>query len=168
MPTVGVAIAVPEPYGAFLRDKRAAFGDDQAEHVPTHVTLIPPTDFTAACLDAIDDVLTDVATRHTTFPMTLHGTGTFRPVSPVVFVAVAEGISQTEMLAHDVRTSLQVGEAQFPFHPHVTVAQGLADDRLDRAFGDLAEYRCHFDVGTFTMYVQQGERWQPHRSYPLG
>lgn len=168
MTTVGVAIAVPEPHGAFLRTSRATFGDDQADHVPTHVTLIPPTDFTDACVDAIDEVLRDVAGRHRAYSMTLNGTGTFRPVSPVVFVAVAEGISQTELLAADVRDSLKVGEPQFPYHPHVTVAQSIADAGLDRAFRDLADFRCHFDVAAFTMYVQQGETWQTHRTYGLG
>lgn len=168
MSTVGVAIAVPEPHGEFLRASRAGFGDDQAAHVPTHITLVPPTEFSDEQVEAIAGALSEVAARHRSYRMTLNGTATFRPVSPVVFVAVVEGISQTELLAADVRDSLKTGEPQFPYHPHVTVAHGIADADLDCAFRDLAEFRCHFDVEAFTMYVQQGETWQTHRTYGLG
>ena len=48
------------------------------------------------------------------FPMRLRGTATFRPVSPVVFVAVSQGISYTEMLAKSVRTALGRRRAGVP------------------------------------------------------
>ena len=44
MRTVGVSIAVPEPYFSQLREMRRAAGDPQADAVPPHVTLIPPTE----------------------------------------------------------------------------------------------------------------------------
>ncbi len=66
--------------------------------------------------------------------MHLRGTGTFRPVSPVVFVTVAEGISGCEQLASSVRRGPLAADLQFPYHPHVTVAHHLDDDTLDRAF----------------------------------
>ena len=43
MRTVGVSIAVPEPYFSQLREMRRAAGDPQADAVPPHVTLMPPT-----------------------------------------------------------------------------------------------------------------------------
>lgn len=168
MATIGVAIAVPEPHGEFLRARRSAFGDEQADKVPTHITLIPPTDFDDQQIDVVCDDLAKVSVRHAWFTVILNGTGSFRPISPVVFVAVAAGISQTELLAADVRDTLGVGEPQFPFHPHVTVAQAIDESHLDRAFSDLADFRCDFDVTDFTMYVQQGETWHKHRTFELG
>ena len=44
MATIGVAIAIPEPFGSELQRHRASFGDPQASAIPTHVTLVPPTD----------------------------------------------------------------------------------------------------------------------------
>ena len=59
-------------------------------------------------------------------------------------------------------------ELRFPYHPHVTVAHHLADDALDRAFDDLADFECSFDVGEFHLYVHEGEMgWQSSRSFPL-
>ena len=93
MLTVGVAIPVPEPYGTELRRHRASFGDQQAESVPTHVTLLPPTLVDEAAMDDIDEHLLKVALAHPRFVMQLRGTATFRPNSPVVFVALSEGSS---------------------------------------------------------------------------
>ena len=42
--TIGVSIAVPEPHGSLLQERRAGFGDAAAHGIPTHVTLLPPTE----------------------------------------------------------------------------------------------------------------------------
>ncbi len=89
-------------------------------------------------------------------------------MSPVVFITLAEGISQCEQLADDVRDGPLDLELNFPYHPHVTVAHHLGDDELDRAFDDLADFECSFDVAEFHLYVHEGELgWQSSRSFPL-
>jgi 2'-5' RNA ligase len=166
--TIGVAIAVPEPYGTELREYRASFGDPQADAVPSHVTLLPPTEVDPARLPAIEDHLACVAARNQPFRMHLRGTATFRPVSPVVFVAVAEGISACEVLAGDVRSGNLERDLSFPYHPHVTVAHHLDDSALDKAFDTLADYECRFDVTAFHLYVHgEDEVWRRHRAFEL-
>jgi 2'-5' RNA ligase len=166
--TIGVAIAVPEPYGSELRKYRASFGDPQADGVPTHVTLLPPTEIDPGCLPAVEEHLERVAARHRSFRMHLRGTGTFLPVSPVVFVVVAEGISSCEMLAADLRTGNLERELTFPYHPHVTVAHHLDDGALDRAFKALSDYECTFDVMAFHLYVHGDDQvWRPYRAFDL-
>ena len=44
MTTIGVAIAIPEPFGSELQSHRASFGDVMAEAIPTHLTLLPPSE----------------------------------------------------------------------------------------------------------------------------
>lgn len=169
MRTIGVAIAVPEPFGELLRDKRRSYGDAMAETVPSHVTLIPPLEVDDATLARLNEALTQVAAVMPPFRMTLQGTGTFRPVSPVVFVAVSEGISVTEVLAQAIRQAVDLPEPRFPFHPHVTVAHHLDEDGLDHAFADLSAFRCSFEVSQISLYFhdeQQG--WAPHRYFRLG
>jgi len=166
--TIGVAVAVPEPFGSELRRYRASFGDPQAEAVPTHVTLLPPTEIDPARLGDIEEHLSRVALRHPSFRMHLRGTATFRPVSPVVFVALAEGISACEVLANDVRSGYLDRELTFPYHPHVTVAHHVDDHSLDQAFKVLADYECTFDVTAFHLYVHgEDEVWRPHRAFEL-
>ena len=67
------------------------------------------------------------------FDIELRGTGTFRPVSPVVFVQLARGIGGCERLEQRVRPGPLTRDLPFPYHPHVTVAHDVADEALDRA-----------------------------------
>lgn len=166
--TIGVAIAVPEPYGSELREYRASFGDPQADAVPTHVTLLPPTEVERSQLVEIEQHLAQVASRHRSFCIHLRGTATFRPVSPVVFVVVTEGISACELLASDIRQGHLERDLTFPYHPHVTVAHHLDDSALDKAFETLADYDCTFDAMAFHLYVHgEDEVWRPYRAFEL-
>jgi 2'-5' RNA ligase len=166
--TIGVAIAVPEPCGSELQGHRASFGDPLAKAIPTHLTLLPPTEVAPHQLAAIDDHLALVAARHPAFFLRMRGTATFRPVSPVVFVALAEGISSCEMLAEDIRCGPLERELAYPYHPHVTVAHHLDDQALDTAYETLAGYECGFCVASFSLYIHgSDDRWRPHQDFKL-
>lgn len=165
---VATAIAVPEPYATELREARYRFGDPAALVTPTHVTLLGPTEVDDATRVAYEGHLEQVAAAHAPFDVHLRGTATFRPVSPVVFVALAEGIGNCEQLATAVRSGPVRREHDFPYHPHVTVAQEVDADALDRAFAELAGYEACFHVDRFTLYERIGDVWSPHRDYPLG
>ena len=166
--TIGVAIAVPEPWGAQLQDYRMGLGDGSAVGIPTHITLCPPYEIDRADLPVIEQHLAEASATNPSFRVHLRGTGTFRPVSPVVFVTVVEGISGCEQLALSIRRGPLECDLQFPYHPHVTVAHHLDDARLDRAFDDLADFECEFDADHFSLYVHDtGTGWVPTRDYPL-
>lgn len=168
MPTIGVAIAVPEPYGEVLRGHRASFGDPQAHEIPTHVTLLPPTDFSVDELQHVANRLRLVADKHTAFAVRLRGTATFRPVSPVVFVSLALGIAQCELLAESVRGELARKELRYPYHPHVTVAHDLPEAALDTAFETLAAYDASFSVASFALYVHDDTHgWVREQEFAL-
>lgn len=168
MPTIGVAVAIPEPWAARLQDYRAGLGDATAGSIPTHITLVPPTEVVDEDLDALHDHLEAAASSLDAFEVHLRGTGTFRPVSPVVFVALASGIAGCEALADAVRTGPLDTVLEFPYHPHVTVAHHLPDEVLDRAYAELADLECRFDVEDFHLYVHDElSGWQPVRGFPL-
>ena len=167
--TIGVAIAVPEPWGAQLQEFRTSLGDSTAAGIPTHVTLMPPFEVVRCDVPDLEKHLAEAASATRPFAIHLRGTGTFRPVSPVVFVMLAAGISACEQLAAAVRRGPLAADLRFPYHPHVTVAHDLDDDRLDRAFGELASFECHFAVGHFSLYVHEGHTgWVPTRDFALG
>ena len=168
MPTIGVAVAIPEPWASELQNYRTSMGDDTAAMIPTHITLVPPTAVPGE-LAAIEAHLVAAAGAVGSFSVHMRGTGTFRPVSPVVFVSLVEGISQCEQLADVVRRGPLATELEFPYHPHVTVAHHLPDAQLDRAFDGLADFECEFEVSDFHLYVHDAELgWQPTRDFPLG
>lgn len=157
MSTIGILLAIPEPYGSELRARRRAYGDPQAEIVPTHVTLLPPTEVDPGSAAQIESHLAAIAARGRPFRMRLRGTGTFRPVSQVVFVRVERGLPECVELEAQVRAGVLERDLQFPYHPHVTVAHDLGEATLDAAQRDLADFEAEFDVSGFGLYQLEPE-----------
>lgn len=155
--TVGVAISVPPPWREVLSGWRARVGDPEAARVPPHVTLLPPTQVPTAALPAIDAHLAAAAAAAPPFELHLSGTGTFRPVSDVVFVVVAAGIAQCEQLEARVRSGPLARETRFPYHPHVTVAHDIPAAGLAAAYAGLAGFDARFAVSGFTVFEQESE-----------
>ncbi len=169
VPTIGVSVAVPDPCGRELQKYRIELGDESALHIPTHITLLPPHEVADSDMDDVVAHLGLVAAGTQPFRVHLRGTGTFRPVSPVVFVGVVEGISACEQLAAGVRQGPLVIERTFPYHPHVTIAHHLPEAQLERAFTELERYDAAFEVHEMWMYLHDDvSGWQPTNSFPLG
>jgi 2'-5' RNA ligase len=169
--TIGVSIAVPEPHGTLLQQRRVGFGDVAAHGIPTHVTLLPPTEIGRADLPALEAHLARVAAAGRPFPMRLCGTGTFRPLSPVVFVQVVEGAEACARLQQQVRNASGpvARELQFPYHPHVTVAHGIDEAALDRAYEELAGYTAQWPCTGFGLHEQGSDGvWRKLRDFPFG
>jgi 2'-5' RNA ligase len=167
--TIGVAIAVPEPWGEQLRTYRADLGDTTAEGIPTHITLMPPFEVDEVDVPSIEEHLAGASAQSAGFRIHLRGTGTFRPVSPVVFVMVAEGISACEQLAFSVRRGPLETDLQFPYHPHVTIAHHQPESKLEQAFVEFEQFDAAFDVNEMWMYLHHAATgWQPTRAFALG
>jgi 2'-5' RNA ligase len=168
MSTIGILLTIPEPYGAELRARRAGYGDPQAAVAPAHVTLLPPTEIDSGAVPKVAEHLSAVAARSRPFRMRLRGTGTFRPVSRVVFIRIAQGLPECVALEARVRSGLLDRELQFPFHPHVTVAHDLGEAQLDAACRDLADYTAEFDLAGFGLYEQGPDgTWREASFYPF-
>ncbi len=168
--TIGVAIAIPEPHGSELQSWREHFGDPLALSIPTHVTLLPPTPVGDEDMPAIEAHLRTIAAESAPFDILLRGTGTFRPASPVVFITLAEGISDCELLEQGVRSGpLGHRELEFVYHPHVTVAHDIADEALSHAFEKLAQYEARFAVRAFSLYEHGADGvWRPVLDFAFG
>ena len=166
MPTIGVSLAVPEPWGSELQEYRIGMGDADAHHIPTHITLLPPHELAESDLDAVVQHLGEVAAGIDPFRVHLRGTGTFQPVSPVVFVGVVQGISACEMLAAAVLQGPLAIERAFPFHPHVTIAHHLPEAKLEQAFVEFERFDAAFDVTEMWMYLHDDvSGWQPTHAF---
>lgn len=164
--TIGVAIAVPPPFGDELQGWRAEFGDPLAHAIPAHVTLLPPTPVPARRLDEVNEHLVGVASGEQVFDIHLRGTGTFRPVSPVVFVQLADGADECEAVEQCVRDGLLARELSFAYHPHVTVAHDVPEPALDLALRTLEDYEAVFRAGGFDLYEHGTDGvWRPRRHY---
>jgi 2'-5' RNA ligase len=166
--TVGVAISIPPPWAEVLDAVRASSGDPLAAFIPAHLTVLGPTEIDAERIEDVEALLARVSAEHTAFEIHLRGTGTFRPVTEVVFVAVAAGISECERLAADIRTGPLERELHYPYHPHVTVAHDVPTEALDRVYAELGGFEARFVADHFTLYVHGADgRWRPLRDFRL-
>jgi 2'-5' RNA ligase len=166
---IGVAVGIPEPYTSELQGWRERLGDPNAAAIPPHVTLLPPTSLQTEDLDEVEEHLRAIAATRAPFTMHLRGSGTFRPISPVVFVCLVQGIGECEQLEAAVRSGPLAREVSFPYHPHVTVAHDLGEEVLDRAFDALASYDARFSVWGFTLFEKGRDGvWRPQRDFPFG
>lgn len=168
MPVHGVSVAIPDPWGTQLQRHRESVGDPLAHAIPPHVTLLPPTDIPTGELAPFVRHLQSVAAGHSPFTMVLRGTGTFRPISRVVFVQVAQGIPACEWLEQAVRDGPVTRELEFPYHPHVTVAHDIDETGLDEAFERLAGFDATFEVDRFHLHEHGADGvWRPVAQFPL-
>ncbi len=167
--TVGVSIPILAPFGPDLQARRASYGDPLARVTPAHITLLGPTEIGTSDLPHLEAHLGAAAREVQPFVVVLRGTGTFRPLSDVVFVQVARGISGCEQLELGIRKGSWGRELAFPYHPHVTVAHDVPEPQLDRAFEELAGYLASFEVRSFQLYVNEEDgAWVAVRRFLLG
>lgn len=166
--SIGVAIAVPAPYSESLTRARIEAGDPEALAIAPHITLMPPWVIEPEQLDDVRAHLRAVAKRHSPFIVALAGTDTFRPISPVVFVAVTEGAQGCAELHDSVMTGPLAQPMRFPYHPHVTIAHDLDDARLDAAGLSRTDFEARFPVAQFALYEYGDDGvWREDESFPL-
>lgn len=167
---LGVVALIPSPWQEQLLDLRRRHGDPVgAKSIPAHVTLLPPIARMASQMDDIYAHLTEAAAGVEPFQMSLIGPGTFRPVSPVVFAHVAEGISSCEELERRVRSGPLERDLEFSYHPHATVAHGVDEVNLDAAFAALTGFEASFMVNDIVLFEFHDDKvWRPMRQFPLG
>ncbi len=166
---IGVAVPVPPPLDAVLAACRASTGDPMAWSIPPHVTLVPPQEVADRALPQVAEHLSRVARCAEPFVIRLLGTGTFRPVSPVVYLALGEGAEQVTALEGTVRAGVLDSERAFPFHPHVTLAHGVDEEHLDRVAAEMADFDVSFEVSSLRLYRYGSDAtWQALSDHPLG
>ena len=165
---IGVVVGVPAPHGPVLRAERLATGDPEAHGIAPHITLLGPTDLDPHSVEDVDPHLAAVAAEHRPFVVQLRGTGTFRPVTPVVFLQLSRGISDCEQLELGIRQGPLATPVRFPYHPHVTVAHGVPEQVLDEVFDRLSDFEATFVVNGFTRYEQDDDgAWRSVRTFRL-
>ena len=165
---IGVALQVPAPYGTLVQAARARVGDPLAHAIPPHITLLPPTVVDREQLPVVVSHLADIAAVHAPFVVSLAGTGTFRPVSPVVFVNVTEGAERCALLERTVRSGILAQDLRFPYHPHVTIAHDVDETTLDEAARLLAGFEATYAQGSMRLYEHGDDGvWRTVARLPL-
>ena len=127
-----------------------------------------PAEVPMNTLPAIDAHLDAVSKDVWPFRIQLRGTATFRPVSPVVFIAVVDGIAGCERLEKAIRRGPLLRRRRFPYHPHVTLVHNMPEDCLDKAFEEYADFTALFAADHFTLFQQDDDGvWHSIRDYRM-
>ena len=165
--SIGVILGFPPEIAEELQRWRASFGDPMAATVSAHITLVTTTmtqDWEAACSH-----VREVARQQEPFTVTIAGTGTFRPVSPVVFLNVEAGFGECVSLHRQLQSGPLERELPFAYHPHVTVAHDVAPESLDEAEAVLKDYRASFPVASMGLYEHDDNGiWQLREELDFG
>ena len=165
--SVGVILEFPPAIAKELQRWRASFGDPMAGVVPAHITLVTTT--LTDDWEATRAHVREVARNQSPFMVTISGTGTFRPVSPVVYINVEEGFDACVDLHQKLQTGPLERDLPFSYHPHVTIAHDVAPESLDEAETVLKDYRATFPVVSMGLYEHDADGiWQLREELDFG
>ncbi|NUP59252.1 MAG: 2'-5' RNA ligase family protein [Pseudarthrobacter sp.] len=165
--SVGVILGFPPDIAEELQRWRASFGDPLADVVPAHITLVTTTP--AQDWDATLRHVREVARCQSPFMVTIAGTGTFRPVSPVVFIKVEDGFEECVELHRKLQQGPLHRDLPFAYHPHVTIAHDVAPESLDEAETVLKTYKATFPVVSMGLYEHDADGiWQLREELDFG
>lgn len=169
-PTVvlGVVVEVPQPWGEELQEWRTGFGDNTADHMPTHITVWPPTKVASGRLESVLQGIGAACAAVPQFNIHTAGVETFRPVSPVVYLSIDTGSAQLAELHQTVQPIVSDSPAAHPYVPHITVAFHLPDAVLDAAAAALSDYEVSWQARALSSFLRRPDgRWVRAAQHPL-
>ena len=123
--TFALVTYLPDPLCSFLDDLRRELAPGCVPHA--HVTILPPRPLSGTPHDAIEAVRSR-APDFSAFEVAA-GEVLIFPVSDVVYLTVREGRPELQQMHYAFNVGPLKYEAQFPYHPHITLAQDLTREQ---------------------------------------
>lgn len=164
--SLGVIISLPPALANELNRWRESFAGPTAAAIPPHVTLVSGR-ATTSWREAAEHVRS-VAAAAAPFTVSLRGTGTFEPISPVVFLNLVDGVPECVALHEQLLDGPVDHLLDFDYHPHLTVAHDLDPDAMARAKTEMADFVAEFDVTSIGLYDYSPSGWALREELALG
>lgn len=168
---LGVALLLPSPVAEEVDGLRRAVGDRSLSRVPPHITLVPPVNVHQNDL-ASALALLRAAAAATPGPLTVTiGPPTsFLPANPVLYLPIGGGVDAVHALRRRVWEPPLTRSLAWPFVPHVTLADGVAPDRLAAALVALIGYTATTVIQRVHLLVERrpGPHWRPLADVAFG
>ena len=129
-----LVVYIPDPLARFLDDLRE-------ELVPAclpraHVTILPPRPVSVDVGEAIEHART-LVTDFAPFDL-VPGEVKMFPSTDVIYINIKQGEAELREVNRALNRGPLSFQDPFPYHPHITLAQGLPPDRV----GPLYELAC--------------------------
>jgi 2'-5' RNA ligase len=145
-----LVVYIPGPLGTFLDDLRRELVPSYNPHA--HVSLLPPRPLAVDWRLASGEARA-LADRWAPFDIELTGIEVF-PVTDVIYIEVGAGAAELRRMHEALNAGALKFQDPFPYHPHITLAQELPDDRV-AATGELARRRWREYRGPRGFRVEQ-------------
>ncbi len=160
---VGVALVLDGPMADEIDGLRRALGDPALGRIPAHLTLVPPVnvrrDQVATAVTRLRAAATKVAGP---IQLTLGSVASFLPLNPVVFLAVGGDTEDLRRLRDAVFVPPLERTLSWPWVPHVTLADGIDENRIGAALIALDHFAAVWAVDRLVMLQEgPGQVWQP-------
>jgi len=142
-------------------------------HMAAHLTILPPRHLSGPEADALR-FLEGACRNAAPFDVDLGEVTTFLPVTPTVFIRVAQGAQRMRELHDQFSVKALCCPEEWPYIPHLTIAKMEREQQVPEAlaiarerWAEFAEgRRIHIDELIFVRENSDG--WQDVAALPLG
>lgn len=165
---LGVVVLLPAGVREPVDALRLALGDGSLGDIPAHITLVPPVNVRDDDLRRGFASIREVAARTEPFALTIGPAATFLPDTPVCYLRVDGDVDALLALKEAVFRPPFARRVDWPFVPHVTLRDGMPEERIGAAVRALADFHASFLVER--VHVLQGEHgvWRPLADFVFG
>ena len=142
---------------------RKALGDPSLGRMEPHVTLVPPVNVRLADLPAAFSVLrAAAASQRRPIVATLGPPATFLPQNPVLYLEVGGDLERLAQLREAVFRAPLARTLSWPWVPHVTLGDGIAEERIDAGLTALGDFTALVTFDRVVLLEERGGRtWVP-------
>lgn len=159
--------------GRFVERLRQELHPD-LPHLPAHITILPPRPLRGSELSALQ-TLEELCSRTEPFEIELGEVETFVPVTPTVFIDVADSGRVLRKLHDRLSTHALAAVEEWPYMPHLTIAKMSTQELAEQAYLVARDKWAEFTgdrlvtVKELTFVREEGEsHWVDVAGLPLG
>jgi 2'-5' RNA ligase len=162
---------VRSPVGCFVEELRRDLHPAHT-HADAHLTILPPRPLCGSGEQALR-LLAEVAKSTTRFEVTMGEVETFVPVTPTVFLRVAQGAYRMRELRDRLNRDSLCFVEPWPYMPHLTIAKMDDCEEADKVLNAARERWKSYagsrtaNIVSLTLVKGTGERWVDVATFQL-
>ncbi|UDI78695.1 2'-5' RNA ligase family protein [Staphylococcus taiwanensis] len=166
---IGLALIPSKSFQDEVNGYRKRYDTEYARIMP-HITIKSHFEINDAELDSVKE---EVKKRLEGFgPVEVHATkaSSFKPTNNVIYFKVAK-TDELEQLFDKFNTEDFHGEAEHPFVPHFTIAQGLSSQEFEDIYGQVelagVDHKETIDELSLLSYDEDDDKWKVIDTFKL-
>jgi len=158
---LGVALLLEPPVADEVDGLRRALGDPGLEHIPAHLTLVPPVNVPRSRLgEALALLRKAASSAGRPLRLALGPAASFWPDNPVIYLEVGGDLERLRQLRDAVFVPPLERPLTWPWVPHVTLADSVDPKRIEPALEAMGAYARVAEVDRVVLLEERaGRRW---------